>query len=173
MISLTLEYFALRHVSVLCLCRVFMMAWLVVLSLLMCSVKGAFQGPADMMPFVGQPVFTLNDEEWSVRIVIKSAGKADFHAHLGETAIKADCLDTNYRYDTTFGRIVFEPSIFSCITKFRSALLGYWSRAPISFVWNAVSLTLTSTFAIPFVVRFDPEETMKDGRKYDLVGFLV
>ena len=154
-----------------------------ILILLSIMYAGSSQtGPAEMIPYVGEPVFVSTDPY--VRIHIKSPpieskrGKADIMAVIPSESdpnnpITADCPNSDYKHDINRGLIVFESSFMSCVAKFRSSLLGYWSKPDIAFAWNPLDLTLAATFGTPFVLKFDADATMKAGRDFDLVGFLL
>jgi hypothetical protein len=153
---------------------------LVLMGLTSATPRNNFGGPADMIPFVGAPVFSSRDEEYIGSIIFRTApvgrspGKADLKMSLlssnGER-VEADCPDASYKYIDV--SVIFDTSVMSCVGAFRSKLLGFWNRESVAFKWDAAKLILTSQFLIPFTLQFDAELTKDGAKEYDLVGFLV
>jgi hypothetical protein len=136
--------------------------------------------PAGMIPFVGRPAFSFYDSVFQMLVVVTSGpvdnklGKLDFYANVTQydgRVVRANCPGTDYRFEEDSIFLDAHWSLISCIGKFRTSLLGFWSKEPISFKWNALDLSLSPEFGIPVVLSFEYGSDKVD--RYDLVGFLV
>ena len=150
------------------------------LMLLTAGVGALDYGPAGMIPYVGRPAFSFYDTVVEMLVVVTSGpendkpGKLDFYANVTQAAgrvVRAECPGTDYKFDYTSVVLDSSWSLFSCIGKFRTSLLGFRSKQPISFSWNAVDLTLSPEFGVPVVLAF--EGNSDEVERYDLIGYLV
>jgi hypothetical protein len=133
-----------------------------------------------MIPFVGSPVFIHQGKDVSMVVRILSPptedgkpGTLDFHTNVtvdSGTVVRADCPQTEYFFDEISMQVLLKTSMLSCVSKFRSALLGYWSRDPVGFTWNAAELTLVPNFGAPIQLKFDMQ--MTETSPYEMIGFL-
>ena len=131
-------------------------------------------GPADLIPYVGPPVFDARERGFSARITVKSKTRSNISIRAVSSngvTVEADCPDTRAKFIND--ALVFDAPVLSCLGNFKVSLLGYWSNKTISFTWDAAQITLEPTFGIPATLKFNPDATRRPDTGYDLLGFLV